>query len=95
MGMRLRRLREERRLTQATLADALLVPLSAITDLTHDRGQVWTLKDGRVAEATLRLGLRTLDGRVEVVDGLSEDAQIVSAPTSGLAEGRSARVAGK
>lgn len=80
-------------ITVATLADALLVPLSAITDLTHDRGRVWTLQDGRLAEATLRFGLRTLDGRVEVVDGLPEGARIVVAPTTGLTAGRAAKAA--
>ena len=80
-------------ITVATLADALLVPLSAITDLTHDRGQVWTLQDGRLSEATLQFGLKTLDGRIEVVDGLPEGARIVVAPTAGLAAGRAAKAA--
>ncbi len=78
----------------ATLKDALLVPMAAIRELTGNTGKVWIAIDGRLGEAALTFGQRTLDGRLEVVEGLPAGASIVVEPTDGMAVGRSVRVAG-
>lgn len=76
----------------AELKDALLVPEVAISGFDGHQGRVWIVEDGRAREIPLVFGHRTEDARVEVVSGLPVGAQIVSAPVSGLSEGRMVRV---
>lgn len=84
----------EVRITVATLEDALLVPMAAVREHTDNTGKVWIVAEGRIAEATLTFGQKTLDGRLEVVDGLPDGAALVVEASGGLAVGRSARIAG-
>jgi HlyD family secretion protein len=79
-------------ITVATLKTALMVPLAAVRGLAGDTGTVWVLRDGRIAEASLTFGHRTLDGRLEVVGGVPGGAMVVVAPTAGLTAGRAARL---
>ncbi len=55
---------------------ALALPNAAIRR--HDgRSGAWVLEDGRLRFAELRLGERSLDGQVRVLDGLQAGAQVV------------------
>jgi len=76
----------------ATLEDALLVPMSAVRDMAGNTGRVWILKDGRISDAVLTFGQRTLDGRLEVVGGLPDGAEVVIEWKGVPSAGRSARV---
>ncbi len=76
------------------LPSAILVPQTAVERFDGRRGAVWTVEDGRLARRILGFGRRTLDGRLEVVEGLPEDVRVVTAPIAGLREGRSADIAG-
>ena len=82
----------EVRITVANLANALLVPETAIGGFDGHRGRVWTVQEGKLAEVELIFGHRTEDARVEVTGGLPDGALIVSAPVKGVAEGRLVRV---
>lgn len=84
----------EIRITVADLPEALLVPEVAVSGFDGHQGRVWVVRDGRLAEAPVVFGHRTEDARLEIVDGLPEGAQVVSAPVKGLTEGRRARVIG-
>lgn len=84
----------EVRITVATLGRALLVPEVAIQGFDGNRGRVWVVRNGRLAEVPLIFGHRTEDGRVEVISGLPDGARIVASPIKGLTEGRLARIAG-
>lgn len=85
----------EVRITVAILDSALLVPETAISGFNGHTGKVWIVAGGKLTEVELVFGHRTEDARVEVVSGLPDGARIVSAPVKGLAEGRSARIAGE
>lgn len=86
----------EVRITVATLPEALLVPEIAVSGFDGHQGRVWVVRDGRLTEVPVVFGHRTEDVRLEVVSGLPEGGQVVSAPIKGLSEGRMARaVAGK
>ncbi len=76
------------------LPSTILVPQTAVDRFDGRRGTVWTVEDGRLARRTLGFGRRTLDGRLEVVDGLPDNARAVTVPIAGLREGRSAETAG-
>lgn len=79
--------------TTHRLAKALVVPETAIRMTGPAEGVVWTVADGRLHEARVRLGARLLDGRAEIVAGVPEGARVAAVlPTSGLAEGRAARI---
>lgn len=77
------------------LASALLVPQTEVEGFDGRRGAVWTVEDGRLARRTLGFGRRTLDGRLEVIDGLPDGARLVNAAAPGLREGRRAEIAGE
>lgn len=83
----------EARIQVARLATALLVPETSVTRLGDERGELWTLEDGRLARRTVGLGHRTLDGGIAVIDGLPPGAAVVTAPSDGLRSGRRARPA--
>ncbi|MFC5312754.1 efflux RND transporter periplasmic adaptor subunit, partial [Azospirillum rugosum] len=76
------------------LESALLVPQTAVERYDGRRGVVWTVEDGRLARRTLDFGRRTLDGRLQIVDGLPDGARAVTETVPGLREGRRADVTG-
>ncbi len=84
----------EVKITVATLEDALLVPMAAVREYADSTGKVWIVADGRIGEATLTFGPKTLDGRLDVVDGLPAGAGMVIEAGSGIAVGRAARIVG-
>jgi HlyD family secretion protein len=80
-------------ITTGTLAHAVVVPPTAVSDLRGGRGTVWTVEEGRLARQEVRFGPELLDGRLPVLRGLPPDVKVVSAPVSGARVGRAARIA--
>lgn len=78
-------------ITQTVLEDALLVPEIAVKGFDGHQGRIWVVQDGKLAQISVVFGHRTEDARLEVVSGLPDGAQVVSAPVKGLSEGRLAR----
>jgi HlyD family secretion protein len=79
-------------ITVSELAEARLVPRIAVIGLEGRHGVVWTVEDGRLAQRAVMFGQRTLDGRIEIVDGLPPGAEVVVRPDAGLRVGRSVTV---
>ena len=72
--------------------DAILVPSTAV--LPTERGFVAYVLDGTKArERKLKLGVRTLDDKVEILDGLAEGDSLVVRGGSVLQDGREVEVA--
>jgi len=82
-------------ITTASLEHALLVPQAAVGGFDGTSGMVWTVEDGRLVKHEVRFGRRTLDGRLEIVSGLPEQAEVVADLPFGLREGRRASAAGE
>jgi len=80
-------------ITTVRLAQALLVPESAIIGLGRNSGTVWTVEDGSLRQREVTLGHRLLDGRYEVTGGVPEGAKVAITLGSGLRAGRAARIA--
>jgi HlyD family secretion protein len=80
-------------ITTAVLDEALLVPATAVGGFDGTHGTVWTVEDGELHRREVTFGHRTLDSRLEIVQGLPDGARVVSLLRSGLREGRAARVA--
>jgi HlyD family secretion protein len=72
----------------AELSEARLVPQIAVIGLQGRHGVVWTVENGRLAQRAVMFGQRTLDGRLELLDGLPPGAEVVARPDSGLRVGR-------
>jgi HlyD family secretion protein len=83
----------EVRITTGLRKTALMVPEVAISGFDGHRGTVWLVRDGQLGLASLTFGARDDKGRIEVVSGLPDAAQIVALPPKGVAEGRLARIA--
>lgn len=77
-------------ITTARLERALLVPQRAVEGFDGKSGLVWAVEDGRLVQREVRFGRKTLDGRLELVDGLPGEARVIADPPSGLREGRRA-----
>jgi HlyD family secretion protein len=81
-------------ITTGTIGRALLVPETAVEGFDGAAGRVWTVEDGRLHRRRVAFGRRTLDGRLEIVEGLPPAAQVLVAPPADAKEGRRARPAG-
>jgi HlyD family secretion protein len=65
-----------------------LVKRTALLKVQGRQATAWTVEDGKLRQRRVTLGERTIDGRVEIVSGLPEGAELVTAPTTGLTVGR-------
>jgi HlyD family secretion protein len=75
------------------LPRAVLVPQTAVTGLGGGEGIVWTVEQGRLAQRRVSFGPELVDGRLPIVAGLPDGAEVVVAPQAGLRIGRAATVA--
>lgn len=80
-------------ITVATLPSARLVKLKSLANVQRREATAWTIEDGRLAQRTVALGARTLDGRVEITGGVPDGAEVVDDTISGLKSGRRAAIA--
>ena len=78
--------------TTGVLPEALLVPELLVSGYNGRTGAVWVVQNSKALQVAVTLGQRTLDGRLEVVSGLPEGAEIIAAPATGLREGRALRI---
>ncbi|MCF6203694.1 MAG: efflux RND transporter periplasmic adaptor subunit [Methylococcaceae bacterium] len=72
----------------AVLKEALLVPETAIDNFNGSSGAVWVVKKGRLQLKPVTFGHKTLDGRVEVIEGPETDLQVVTNVPDGIKKGR-------
>ena len=70
-----------------------MAPEVAVEPAGAGRGLVWTVDDGRLNRRRVVLGKRTLEGLVEISDGVPPGAVVAARPASGYYEGRAARIA--
>jgi HlyD family secretion protein len=77
-------------ITVATLPRARLVKVGALQNVKGREATVWTLENGRLQQRRVTIGQRTLDGRLEIVSGVPEGADVVEGPIQGLRIGRKA-----
>jgi HlyD family secretion protein len=75
-------------ITTGVLAKALLVPEMMVSGFDGRSGSVWVADKGIAQRANVKFGQRTMDGRIVVVDGVPEEAEIIVAPSTGLRDGR-------
>jgi HlyD family secretion protein len=80
-------------ITVATLPQARLIKQTALVKVQGRQATVWTVEDGQLQQRRVALGHRTIDGRVEIRDGVPEGAELVTGPASGLAVGRAVVIA--
>jgi RND family efflux transporter MFP subunit len=71
----------EAEITIDATATALAVPASAVSQFAGVQ-KVWVVNDGRAKQTTIRTGRRDKQ-RIEIIDGLSDDATIVGSAAEG------------
>jgi HlyD family secretion protein len=79
-------------ITVARLPSARLVKLNALANIRGQQATAWTVESGTLQQRRVTLGHRTLDGRVEIVSGVPEGAEIADGPIAGLKVGRKAAI---
>ena len=72
---------------------ALVVPTAAVKRV-EQRPGVWQVADGRTRFRPVTLGLQTLDGRSQAIDGLESGDAVIVYSTAELREGMKVRVEG-
>lgn len=77
----------------AELAEATLIPETAVVEFGATGGKIWVVNDRQLHLLAVQFGSRTLDGRIVIAAGLPEGALAVTELHSGLREGRRAKVA--
>ena len=75
----------------ATLADARSMPAAALKRIDRQDG-VWRLVDGRVAFHPVKVGVTTLDGRSQILEGLQAGDEVVVHSEQSLQPGASVKV---
>lgn len=75
-------------ITVARLPQARLVKQTALLKVQGRQATAWTVEESKLQQRRVTLGHRTIDGRVEIVSGVPEGAQLVTSPAAGLAIGR-------
>lgn len=78
-----------------SVANGRFIPLKSIEKYDGRSGLVWTLANGRLAQRSVELGERTLDGRIQIVSEISDGMEVVSSDRGNLREGRAARSVGR
>jgi HlyD family secretion protein len=82
-------------ITVAQLPRARLVKVGSLVQIKGREATAWTIENGTLQQRQVTLGHRTLDGRVEIVSGVPEGAEIVDGPTTGFSVGRRATIANR
>jgi len=80
-------------ITTAILDSALLVPEAAIEFVDSSLGKVWAIENGHLGRRQVKLGKRSLDGRVEIAEPIPDGVRIVAVVLPAFAEGQSVRIA--
>ncbi len=70
----------------------ILAPESALSAIKGASAQAWLVEEGKLIRREVGIGRRTLDGRVEVISGVSPKAQLVTTLHPRLAEGKRAKI---
>lgn len=79
-------------ITTAVVERALFVPESVVEGFDGTAGKIWTVENGVLRRRHATFGRRTLDSRLEVVEGVQRKTLVVKQLRPGLREGRRARI---
>jgi HlyD family secretion protein len=82
-------------ITVTQLPSARLVKVGSLVEIKGREATAWTVENGTLQQRQVTLGHRTLDGRVEIVSGVPEGAEIIDGPTTGFSVGRQATIANR
>ena len=80
-------------ITTTNLAEATLVPETAVTEFDGIGGRIWVVNDHKLRPLAVQFGSKTLDGRLQITSPLPDGVLVVTKLHSGLREGRRAKVA--
>jgi HlyD family secretion protein len=67
------------------------VPSAAVKRIDKQNG-VWILQDGKVAFRPVKIGLATMEGRTQILDGLGDGDEVIVYSLQALREGLKVKV---
>lgn len=73
-----------------TETNCLYVPAAAVRNINKQEG-VWVIQDGRVSYTPVKTGIRSTDGNVQILAGLTEEQWVVAFNKEALTEGTRVR----
>ncbi|MFP4020559.1 MAG: efflux RND transporter periplasmic adaptor subunit [Halanaerobium sp.] len=79
------------RITKGKSGSAVVVPIESIVNLNSDNPSLFVVEDGTVQRKDIKVGIST-DSRVEVLEGLNEDEEVVIRGQSNLENGQEVEV---
>jgi HlyD family secretion protein len=74
------------------IENGILAPEAVLTAIKGASAQAWLVEDGKLIIRQVGIGRRTLDGRVEIVSGVPDKAQLVTTLHPRLTEGKRAKI---
>ncbi len=80
-------------ITTTELAEATLIPETAVTEFDGTSGKIWVVNDHKLQLLAVQFGSMTLDGRLQIITAIPDGALAVTELHSGLREGRRAKMA--
>jgi HlyD family secretion protein len=70
----------------------ILAPESALSAIKGGTAMAWLVEEGKLTRREIKIGRRTLDGRIEIIGGIPAKGQLVSTLHPRLAEGTRAKI---
>ncbi len=80
-------------ITTTELAEATLIPETAVTEFDGTSGKIWVVNDHKLQLLAVQFGSKTLGGRLQITTALPDGTLAVTELHNGLREGRRAKVA--
>jgi HlyD family secretion protein len=79
-------------ITVATLPRARLVKLTSLASIRGREATAWIVENGYLRTQDVTIGSRTLDGRIEIVGGVPDGAEVADEPAQTMKAGSKARI---
>ena len=79
-------------ITVATLPRARLVKLTSLASIRGREATAWIVENGYLRTQGVTIGSRTLDGRIEIVGGVPDGAEVADEPAQTMKAGSRAKI---
>jgi len=79
------------KITKGESGSAVVVPIESIVNLNGDNPHVFVVEDGKAVRKNIQIGIST-DSRVEIIEGLNSDEEVIIRGQSGLENGQAVEV---
>jgi multidrug efflux pump subunit AcrA (membrane-fusion protein) len=79
------------KITKGESGSAVVVPIESIVNLNGNNPHVFVVEDGKAVRKNIQIGIST-DSRVEIIEGLNSDEEVIIRGQSSLENGQAVEV---